>query len=212
MARRVSEAVGAQVAQARTRCGWTQQAFADAIRETDPTSTLTRAAVAKIESGVRHVSLDELLLLALTLDVPLPVLLLPLHDGGDVAVTGATSVEGWTAYEWMRGGQPLRDAGQYVRHTAILHAYEHVQAAQTAAKTAAYRVESAEALGRDAGRFIADYVDALERLSTAMRDLEDAGADPKPLVDKRLAKALRDRKIEPRPRRVVRLSNASEEA
>jgi transcriptional regulator with XRE-family HTH domain len=203
---RVSETVGQQIARARARRGWTQRKLGDELEAREPDTALNRAAVAKIESGVRGVTVDEVVLIAATLDVPPLLLFLPLESGDRVRLASTVEVPAWRAYEWFVAHEPLEDAAAWSTHTAVVRAYERLMAAQDATKTAMYRLESAEALGWDKDRQIADYNDALRDLATAMRDLEEAGASPKALVDRRLAKIVRDRKIEPHPRRSVQLS------
>jgi transcriptional regulator with XRE-family HTH domain len=56
---------GSRVQRARKARGMTQQALSDSV------VTLTRAAIAKIESGVRGVSLSDAIALSRALDVPL---------------------------------------------------------------------------------------------------------------------------------------------
>lgn len=210
MAQTVTEVVRRRLVALRKARGLTNQA-ALSERMDEVGHPMHETAIARIESGRRDVKLDEIVAFAAALNVPLPVLLLPLDSGGDVALTPTTVVKAWEAYEWLVAREPLGDAHGWAEHTRVLRVYERLLAAQASALTACYRVESAEALGRDADRFIEDWVEALEELATAMRDLADAGADPKELVDRRLAKAIRDRGIVPRKRRIVRLGSTDEE-
>lgn len=105
----ISEAVGQQVAQARLRRGWTQQRLGDQLRAVDPNTKLNRAAVAKIESGVRGVTLDEVVLLAAALHVPPVALLLPLGTDDAVRVTSEMDLGVLSALGWFVGDKPLWD-------------------------------------------------------------------------------------------------------
>jgi transcriptional regulator with XRE-family HTH domain len=203
----ISETVGQQIARARARRGWTQQALADALKDCDKDTPLNRAAVAKIESGVRGITLDEVTLIAVALNVPPVRLFLPLEEGEPVTLAASVEVPAWFAYEWFIGREPLPgDASGWAPHTLLVRAYERLLSAQDAAKTAHYRFLSAEQLGWTPDTQIAAYVDALRDLATAMRDFREAGGNPTKLVDRQLAKGLREFKIEPNPRRTVRLA------
>lgn len=203
-AKRPSEVLAQSLPRMRDRRGWSQQDLADRLDQAG--YPFSRVAVAKIEGGTRGVTLDDAVALAVALEVPLAVLVLPLETGEDVALVPGSAVKAWDAFDWMLGAFPLTDVHAYTRSVALLRARERLHGAQRAASTAAYRVESADALGRDDERFVVDFVDALEELATAIRDYEESGGDPRPLLDRRLSKALRERKIKARPRTVVRLS------
>lgn len=205
------EAVGQQVARARGRLGLTQQALADAIAQHAPDTTLNRAAVAKIESGVRRVGLDELVLLAVALDVPPVLLLLPVEHGEDVQLAPGREVGAWTAFEWMIGRRSLSDRAAWITHTHLVRLYDQLLDAQERARTASYRVNSADALGRNVERFIEDMTDALVDLATAMRDFESFGGDPRSVVDRRMLTAIRKAKIEPREPRTVNVGAGQED-
>lgn len=69
--------------------------------------TLDRAAISKIETGARGVSLDEAVLLAVALDVAPVHLLTPRRDDQQVAVTPTTEVPAIAARRWVRGLDPL---------------------------------------------------------------------------------------------------------
>jgi transcriptional regulator with XRE-family HTH domain len=201
-----SEMIGRQVARARGRRGWTQQQLADELHTVEPATSLTRAAVAKIESGARGVSVDEVMLIAATLSVPPVLLLVPIESGDTVRLASTVEVTAWEALEWFLGWEPLGDVAAWSTHTAPLRAYERLLAAQDAAKTALYRIESAGVLGRKWEQQEVAYVEALRDLATALRDLRERGARSSPLVDPRLVQAIDVRGIDPRPRRTVRLS------
>lgn len=209
MAHRPSEVLAARLPVLRDTNGWSQQDLADRLAELG--YPLGRVAVAKIEGGSRGVSLDDAVAIAAAFDVPLPLLVLPVHTAkGAALVAPRLEVKAWDAFDWMVGQTPLLDVHAWSRHTGLVRAYERLVSTQDAAKTAAYRLESAETLGWDHDRQLKAWVDALRDLATAVRDLSEAGGDPRPLVDRGLAKALRDGKIDPRPRRVVTFTESEE--
>jgi transcriptional regulator with XRE-family HTH domain len=109
VAPRPSETVGKQVARARDRRGWSQQKFADRLKELDPDTTLNRAAVAKIESGVRGVTLDEVVFLAVALSVPPVALMLPIGTEEWVLLSPSTEVDIFRALDWFCAEAPLGD-------------------------------------------------------------------------------------------------------
>lgn len=92
----------------RHRRGWTQQQLADAVAEHG--GLLDRATVAKIETNRRSVSIDELLLLAAALNVPPPLLLVPLGSEDRVEVTPRSRVHPHLALEWLCGDEPLAES------------------------------------------------------------------------------------------------------
>ncbi len=71
-----------------------------------------RTTVAKLETGRREtVTVQELLALALVLNVP-PVWLLADPEGGSaVAVAEGVEADPWTALLWLTGWQPLEESG-----------------------------------------------------------------------------------------------------
>ncbi len=93
--------------QIRARAGdMSAQQLADRVHELG--GRLDRAAISKIESKSRNVSLDEALLLAVALDVAPVHLFLPRDDAAAVALTPAMSaVNTVEAREWLRGHEQL---------------------------------------------------------------------------------------------------------
>ncbi len=68
---------------------------------------LDRAAISKIETGARGVSLDEALLLAVALDVAPLHLFVPRDDAQPVALTPSLTASAPQVRQWVRGQQPL---------------------------------------------------------------------------------------------------------
>jgi hypothetical protein len=141
--------------------------------------------------------------LAVALNVPLPLLLLPVHEEtfADVSLTpgGRTAaVYPWLVWEWMLGNQPLpgrlsRFEDEWHSGAVALALYERVKEAQTelqreerridelrysAASTAREQARVAKALERgERDRTFEDpaYVKALQALVDTTAAMEDAG-------------------------------------
>lgn len=108
-----SEVVGERVKQARKRRGWKATQLAERCAEVGA-SDLTAQAIANIENGRkdretqrrrRHVTVDELLALALALDVAPVHLLTPLDEGG-YWVTKTRGIKVGLVRHWIRGTEP----------------------------------------------------------------------------------------------------------
>src|SRR5437660_426462 len=106
-----SEIVADNVRRWRKNRGMDQQALADRMAELmGEGKKVDRTTVVRIEAGNRRVDVDDLALLAVALNVPLPVLLLPTETNETVtlaAAPGLDSLNGWLVWEWMRGDEPL---------------------------------------------------------------------------------------------------------
>lgn len=103
-----SEVVGAELRRVRTRKEWTQDDLA--ARVTELGVTMNRATVAKIETGARNVSVDDVFLLACALDVSPLRLLLPHDRGAMVAVAPEREEPAAIVRLWMQGTLPLGEA------------------------------------------------------------------------------------------------------
>ncbi len=101
----ISGVVAQQLGRLRHWRGWSQQALADAIAQQG--GALARGALAKIETGKRAVSLDELFLLAAALKVPPPMLLLPFEGDELVQVTPRLGAHPHDVIEWFFGDEAL---------------------------------------------------------------------------------------------------------
>ena len=119
--------------------------------------------------------MDDLGVLATALNVPLP-LLLPVHVGHGrvtVALTPAgttTAVDPWWLWEWMHGEQerPGRLAdGEWQTSARILWLYQAVPDAQL----------RLDRLWRHRERDETAYVDGLQALVDAIRDMRAAGLE-----------------------------------
>lgn len=99
--------VARHLAAVRSRVGMASaQELADRVQELG--GRLDRAAISKIESGTRNVSLDEALLLAAALNVAPVHLFFPLNDDAEVEIApGLKRVPAAAARAWFRGQEPL---------------------------------------------------------------------------------------------------------
>lgn len=69
--------------------------------------------LSKLELGGRRVTVDDLVALALVLDVNPNALLLPaLPPDDETPLTGAVAAPWWRVWEWATGERPLDDRGQ----------------------------------------------------------------------------------------------------
>lgn len=126
----------------RQRRGLNAQALADRIKELG--GKLDRAAVSKIENGMRGVSIDEALLLAVALDVAPLHLFLPRDDDQTVTLAPEVMVTATQARRWIRGLEPLpgRDDRAYrteVPESEWAQRSQRLVAAETAVDQASRR-------------------------------------------------------------------------
>lgn len=108
-----------QLPQIRARAGdLSAQQLADRVQELG--GRLDRAAISKIESRSRNVSLDEAFLLAVALGVAPVHLFLPRDDGARVALTPALDdVSSVAAREWLRGQEQLPGLAEKAYRTEV---------------------------------------------------------------------------------------------
>jgi transcriptional regulator with XRE-family HTH domain len=95
-----NQVVADQVKALRGRRGISQQQLADKIGETQST-------VARIESGARSVTVDELFRIAWALDVAPLELLAASFQPCDVPIIGTLRLSPTEARDWVRGARPL---------------------------------------------------------------------------------------------------------
>ena len=182
--RAVETHIGERLRQVRLRRGMTQGDLAAAIDaaggvpgqpevvdgevvEREPTR-LARSTIAKIESQVRGVSLNELVTLAAVLNVSPANLMLPVDDDrAPVRLVGDRSEPTWLVRSWLYGTGPLpgADDREYLevaphaefrrgiawRHPAVMAIREletYVRAAVAGSENRLERGPLAEALGR----------------------------------------------------------------
>jgi transcriptional regulator with XRE-family HTH domain len=101
--------LGERVRLLRQRRGWTQQQLADAARTLGPLRGagheryLDRSTIGKIETGLRDVSLVEVLVLAAALRVSPAALYLPSEREQRLEITNGTSITAHEALLWATG-------------------------------------------------------------------------------------------------------------
>ena len=93
--------------------------------EGDP--KMTRGTVAKIETGERAVSIDELFELAVALSVPPTLLLVPLGIEDEMAVTATITTSPGAVLDWMLGDAPLGTPRGYIDTAAWRAAAQPIQ-------------------------------------------------------------------------------------
>jgi transcriptional regulator with XRE-family HTH domain len=208
VAHRFSVVVAENVKRWREKRNLDQQGLADRLAELG--WSVDRTAITRIERGDRKVAVDDLGLLAVALNVPIPMLLLPVHTGVDVAATpkGETSaVNCWYMFESMLGNVSLpgRHAGVSVAKGALrlhpspfgdewrtgaepLWLYERVRRAQR-------ETSGSYPLGEEP----AAWLNALRDLVDAVADMETAGYPADDLIDPARRRAVAHHKIEPSP-------------
>lgn len=155
------------------KLGWTQQELAD---ETERLGhPLNRVTVAKIEAGgtrASNISLVDVLALAAALNVPPPLLFLPLGVEERVAITPKVVIHPHLVLDWITGEEPLvysnrrtRDSKTWNEHATPMWLFQDLRRRQDEAQKA---------------QAFLDYLDdgderlplAKERLDGALRQLE----------------------------------------
>jgi transcriptional regulator with XRE-family HTH domain len=96
-----------RIQQARKRHGWTQAELTDRLKALGV--RIDRAAVAKIETNKRRLTLDELYSFSLALDVAPVHLLVPINVDADylISVTPNTDAPADEVREWVKGAKPM---------------------------------------------------------------------------------------------------------
>jgi len=123
-ARRISEVAAQRIAWWRNQRNLTVEQLVQRVAALG--EDLPRVTITKIENGQRGISLDEGFLLAAALNVPPPLLFLPLESGEHVAVTPKSIIHPDLAYRWLTGEGPLAST---MRGTMGLH--EWLEASRT---------------------------------------------------------------------------------
>ena len=103
-----SAVVARRVLEVRERQRLTQQDLADLLR--DRGVPVDRATVARVETGSRGISVDDLTLFATALGISPIALLVPLSDDSSVRVTPNLVTPSGAVREWVRGHRQLPGA------------------------------------------------------------------------------------------------------
>ncbi len=143
----VSDAVARRIKEARARRGWSAKQLAEKCAERG-LSRLTHSVLNNIESGrhnedgqrKRDVTVDELLGLALVLDVA-PVHLLALPEKREVEVTvrvapGVVLKENARLLQWVRGDAPLPESDSRLYYASSIEQLPAPDAQRTSAEFA----------------------------------------------------------------------------
>jgi transcriptional regulator with XRE-family HTH domain len=180
----------------RRRRGLDQQGLADRLSELG--WTVDRTAVTRIETNDRKVTVDDLALLAVALNVPVPLLMLPVHveTFADVALTpkGPTAaVYPWLMWEWMLGNEALpgpdwigqtgdvewrTGASPLWLYERVRHAQFELRRIERASWGHPKSLEEEDATAETRERWLAEsaeYQTALQELVDAVSAMEDAG-------------------------------------
>src|SRR3954454_22931103 len=97
---------GKRVAAVRLDRGWTQARLAERLRELG--YALPREALARLETGKRGVSLEDVFAIAYALDVSPLHLIVPVDDAPRVIVAGGVQpADPGDLRRWVRGEEPL---------------------------------------------------------------------------------------------------------
>ncbi|GAB3995294.1 hypothetical protein GCM10029992_12170 [Glycomyces albus] len=78
---------------------------------------IAQSSISNIEAGRRRVDVDDLVALAVALDVNPSALLLPFNESGSIDLTGGGTVAAKTVWEWADGERPLRMPGTRTEQT-----------------------------------------------------------------------------------------------
>lgn len=185
----VDETFGRLLAQHRRRAGLTQQQLAELVA--DHGGSLHQTTIARTERGERQPTLGEFLLFAAALNVPPPLLLLPVGDEDVVAVTPRSHVHPHLAYKWLAGRGPLASSDrkaigvrQWHEAARPLRLHDHhdeladrVRQAQADARRAALADDAEQTTTRQG------YADALAALVDHRRVMRREGIQPPALPD-----------------------------
>ena len=182
----ISESFRRGLREAREYRGLRQQDLVDLL-ERDHAVKMDRATLTRMESGARKVSLEEAVLLSVALDVPLPLLMLPVDQEAEVALTPTVSAHPWRVWEWLHGQEPLPTSELHRWRPVVQSAwlYSAVRDAQKDAGDKRTTVRIRTKLGADeAGLREArqDYADALRGLREALDSMERAGLPTRRLL------------------------------
>lgn len=181
----IDEGLGHQLKRLRDKRGWTQQELARRIGEHG--GSMHQTTILRTEKGERRVTLDEVVLLAAALNVPPPLLLLPLGSRSKVQITPNSQIHPHLALEWLRGDEPLVstrrrgiDRAAWLEAAKPLDLWLRLRQVEDRVSTAHNAVRFAEYSGEEVGLSKArqEHASALTALHGHLREMQAAGELP----------------------------------
>lgn len=121
-ARSVGEVLAERVRRYREQQGLRQEDVADRCVELG--YPMSRVTLAKLEAGgtrSENASLAEVLVLAAALDVPPPLLFLPLGDDEEMAITPNVTVHPHLVLDWLAGDEAFTMSNRFARNLPAWH-------------------------------------------------------------------------------------------
>jgi len=182
----VDEAFGGRVKHYREKAGLSQDQLAERIANHG--GAIHQTTILRTERGERHATLSEFLLFAAALNVPPPLLLIPLGDERTVAITPKSKIHPHLALKWFVGYEFLADsdrrvAGQlneWLNNSRPLHLHNRLQEVQDTVHVAWVVLTRAEFVDDEAEikKARANLVDPLRALSDVLSQLRKEGMEP----------------------------------
>ena len=173
----VDEQFGKRLQHYRKALGLSQEQLAARVAEHG--GAIHQTTIMRTERGERHATLNEFLLFAAALNVPPPLLLIPLGDERLVAITPKSKIHPHLALKWFVGYEFLAasdrravgNLNEFLINSRPLRLYNRLQEVQEKAHGAWSRVKRLE--------YVLEEGDELQRgeLSNARADLVDAFED-----------------------------------
>jgi transcriptional regulator with XRE-family HTH domain len=183
-ARSPSTVAAERIRTTRDRRGLTQAQLAAALTRLG--HPMHQSAIAKIEARERKITLDDVLVLAVALDVPPGLLFVPVESDADLALTPTMKIHPWYAWEWVRGLEPLpgRATPEWWDGSEPALLFENYIDAKKTANMAALEVRAAEFEGDELAQRQAKraYVAALQELHEVLLEMQRAGLSTTRLI------------------------------
>ncbi len=181
----VKEVFGERLKALREKAGLSQQEVAARVAEHG--GTMHQTTIMRTEKGTRNVTLNEYVLLAAALNVPPPMLLVPLGSEDRVEITPRSRIHPHLALDWLTGDECLTntkrfviDRGDWLRNAEPMFLWRKLRDLQEEQQAAATGVKSAEYLGDDDRIRQARnaHAGALEALRAHLLRMQTAGERP----------------------------------
>ncbi len=144
-AKTVGEVLGRRVRSYREGLGWRQEDLA--VETTKLGHPINRVTLSNIERGgtrAANVSLVDTMVLAAALNVPPPLLFLPLGEDDKVAITPSVKVHPHLVLDWITGEGPFvysnrraRSLGTWAKHSTPMWLFQELRKRQEDVQQAA---------------------------------------------------------------------------